>query len=158
MTGVSACARSAESFVGQQIRNISMHVEAGKITEFASALHDTNPAYRIFPGDRRISAPPTFSVVAGLQNPGVGSPAAEAIALMALDAPHVLNGGQEWRYLAPIVAGDLITGSTTVSAVDRRKNRQGRPMLLVTLETVGMRADKEVMRETVTLIEMSVQV
>jgi peroxisomal enoyl-CoA hydratase 2 len=150
-------ARTPESFIGERIRHVSMRVEAGKIAEFASALHDANPAYRCFPAAERIPAPPTFSVVAGLQNSRVGSPAAEAVAIMGLDGPRVLNGAQEWRYAAPIFAGDLIAGTTKVAAVERRTSRQGGSMLLVTLETIWTREDEEVMRETVTIIEVSAQ-
>ena len=144
-----------ESWIGQQIRNITMHVEAGKIIEFAAAVHDLNPVYRCFPANEMMPAPLTFSVVAGLQNPGTGSPATVAVATLGLDPSRVLNGGQDWEYVAPVYAGDILHGVTTVAAVTRRTNKQGKAMVLVTLETEWMRDREPVIKEAVTIIEVA---
>lgn len=157
MTDRSDSRPSPESFVGSPIRTVSLHVEPGKIVEFANALHDTNAAYQRPAAGEPMLAPLTFSVVSALQNPGVGSAATEAVAALGLDAPKVLNGGQEWEYLTPVHAGDVLCGVTTVEKVERRANRRGQSMLLVELATIWRRDEEQVMRETVTIIEVGGQ-
>ena len=84
-------------------------VSREKIAEFADALGDDNPAYR---GESPV-APPTFAIVVQdltLQQL-LADPEAE------VDFSRVVHGDQRFTYSRPIVAGDELTGTMTVTGV-----------------------------------------
>ena len=66
------------------------------------------------------------------------------------DLHRSLNGGTEFEYNAPILAGDELVATTTIVDIKERSGSIGR-MLLITRETKYRRSDEEValMRATV---------
>ena len=123
------------SLVGQLVDEFSFGVEAGKVGEFARAIHDPAPRYRDeaaaaaegFPG---VPAPLTFTVVAGHHRD-----ARAAVARLGLDTARVVVGEVEWTYERPVVVGDRLDGRRVVADVRSREGARGGAMTLVTLET-----------------------
>ena len=105
-----------------------LHVELGKIREFARAVKDPNPAYV---ADDSAVAPPTFLMtvahwIADLSatRPGV-----------TLDTKRLLHGEQEFEYLAPIRAGDVLTFRSRTKDVFEKAGKRGGTMVFVVGET-----------------------
>ena len=109
-------------------------IEAGKIREFARATLDDNPIYRSKDeakraGFQNIPAPPTFAMAA------VFFQTAESQAPLDIDFRYALHGEQEFEYLAPIVAGDELTGRSRISERYEKEGKRGGKMLFTVLET-----------------------
>ncbi|MGH2702223.1 MAG: FAS1-like dehydratase domain-containing protein, partial [Actinomycetota bacterium] len=66
------------------------------------------------------------------------------------DLLRSLNGGTEFEYRSPILAGDELVATTTITDIKERTGSIG-PMLLITRETTYRRSDESValMRATV---------
>jgi hypothetical protein len=94
----------------------TVDIERGAIVRFAEAIGDDNPRFR---GERPI-APPTFLRSAGRAIPDF--PDGNRV-------PRVLDGGSEWTYGPPIVAGDRIVFTTRLESLTERSGRMG-PMLI----------------------------
>jgi acyl dehydratase len=122
-----------------------MHVELGKLREFAKAVKDPNPAYV---DEGRAVAPPTFLMTVahwiadlGATRPGV-----------KLDTKRLLHGEQEFEYLAPIRAGDVLSFRSRTKDVFEKAGKRGGTMIFVVAETEFRTADGKVvayMRNTV---------
>jgi acyl dehydratase len=105
-----------------------MRVELGKIREFAKAVKDPNPAYV---DDESAVAPPTFLMTVAhwivdlsATRPGV-----------RLDTKRLLHGEQEFEYLAPIRAGDVLTFRSRTKVVFEKAGKRGGTMVFVVGET-----------------------
>lgn len=92
-----------------------------KIREFAEAVGDSNPAYHDVDsaqslGHRDLVAPPTFAVVVtrGPQLSVIEDPE------LGLDFSRVVHGDQRFEFQRPIVAGDVLTTTASVSAAHTR--------------------------------------
>ena len=115
------------SVLGKYGPPTTMHVELGKIREFAKAIKDDNPAYKT--GD---VLPPTFLMTiahwldptSGGFRPGI-----------KLDMRRVLHGEQEFEYLRPIRAGDVLTARGCTKDVVEKDGKRGGKMLFVIGET-----------------------
>jgi acyl dehydratase len=89
-----------------------------KIREFASAIGDSNPAYRDVAaaaalGHADLVAPPTFAIVLSMK-------AMEAVVFdpeLGLDYSRVVHGEQSFSYARPIVAGDELAVTTLIEAI-----------------------------------------
>jgi acyl dehydratase len=142
----------AEPQIGATGRAQTMHVELGKIREFARAIKDDNPLY--FDAERAqhelggVVPPPTFTQSLALWDDGGGRPP------LGLDLRRLLHGEQEFEYLKPIHAGDQLTATTRVTKVFEKAGSRGGTMKFVVLETefVNQRGDA-VLRSRATLIE-----
>jgi acyl dehydratase len=118
-----------QSAVGRATAPQEYVVEPGAIRKFAEAIGDANPlyvdaAYARACGYPAVLAPPTFPTTfrGGLP--------------VTFDGAHILHGEQAYRYTRPIVAGETITCTTTLTGVRERRGTLGR-MTLVDLETTG---------------------
>jgi acyl dehydratase len=122
-----------KSEIGNTSTAITMHVERGKIREFARAIKDDNPVYRdeAFAKESvgAILPPPTFTMTSGFWDDGPRKP------LLTFDVRRLLHGEQEFEYLAPIHAGDVLTLSTRVADVYEKEGSRGGRMTLGILET-----------------------
>jgi acyl dehydratase len=103
-----------------------------KVREFAAAVLATNPLNfdpqaAIAAGYSDVVAPPTFPVV--IQERSLAQLLAAPDA--DIDFSRVVHGDQRFTYTRPIVAGDELTGTLTVSSV---KSLGGHSM--VTADTV----------------------
>jgi hypothetical protein len=99
-------------------------------------------------GFERLPAPPGFvgwpRVLPGAPDPG------PPIRGLHPDLKRSLNGGTEFEYRAPILAGDELTATTKIVDIKQRSGSIGE-MLLITRETTYRRGDEMValMRATV---------
>jgi acyl dehydratase len=129
-----------------------MHVELGKIREFARAVKDDNPLFFDAERARRelggVMPPPTFSLTIALWDDGGGRPP------LQLDLRRLLHGEQEFEYLKPIFAGDVLTATTRIADVFEKTGSRGGTMKFVVLESdfVNQKGER-VLRSRSTLIE-----
>lgn len=103
--------------VGKQYPPQTYEVGREKIREFADALGDTNAVYRDVAAAQAIGhtdlvAPPTFAVVVtrGPQIAVIDDPE------LGLDFSRVVHGDQKFRFTRPIVAGDVLATTSSVSS------------------------------------------
>lgn len=107
--------------VGKSYPPQTYEVGREKVREFASALGDTNLAYRDPQAARALGhadlvAPPTFAVVV------TRGPQLEVIADpdLGLDFSRVVHGDQRFEFSRPIVAGDVLTTTSSVASAHTR--------------------------------------
>ena len=136
---------------GKTFPPFEFRVERGKIKEFADAIADPNPIYRD-PANPRgaILAPPT------LLRTFLYEPRASAEALKVKDWSYIVHGEQEFEYLAPIHAGDVLTGEERIVSVTEKESRRAGKLHIGVIETVftNQRGEKvQVARRT--LVETS---
>lgn len=130
----------------------SFAVERGKIREFALAIGDLKDIYldpekAARAGYRDVTVPPTFGTVITLWG-GMGF--LEMCEYLGIDRVKVLHGEQEYEYLGDIVAGDVITVTTTVSGYAEKKN-----MHVLTMECSYVNQNnEEVLRSRHVVLEM----
>ncbi len=122
-----------KSEIGNTGKPITMHVERGKIREFARAIKDDNPLYFDEAYAQRIAGgimpPPTFTMTGGFWDDGRSRP------LLTYDVRRLLHGEQEFEYLAPIHAGDTLTAVSRAADVYEKAGSRGGSMTFGVLET-----------------------
>lgn len=112
-------------------------IERGKIHEFANSILDDNPLYHDTvaakaAGLAGVVAPPTYtSVGAFYPEEGGGGPG-----MAGLDLRFVLHGGQEFEFLRPIVAGDVLTSEAGESRAYEKEGKRGGTMKFVETESL----------------------
>ena len=102
---------------GKTFPPFEFRVERGKIKEFADAIGDPNPIYRDPAHAGAILAPPT------LLRTFLYEPRTSAEALKVKDWSYIVHGEQEFEYLAPICAGDVLDRNEA----HRQHHREGKP-------------------------------
>ena len=119
--------------IGKTGKPVTIHIERGKIREFAKSIKDRNPLYRDEELAQKeiggIMPPPTFLMTLNHWDDGEGRPRVE------LDLPRVLHGEQEFEYLKPIYVGDVLTALTTVTNVFEKTGGRGGKMTFVVMDT-----------------------
>jgi acyl dehydratase len=120
---------SGKSFAPYEFR-----VERGKIKEFAGAIGDPNPLYRDPEAARRaglpgIPAPPTLLRTFLYETPD----AKDALAVQ--DWSYIVHGEQEFEYLAPIYAGDVLTAQDRIVSVTEKESRRAGKLQIGVIET-----------------------
>ena len=123
-----------KSYVGQTGEPVTMHVERGKIREFAQAIKDDDPLYFDEDHARRtaggIMPPMTFlQTVQHWDDTGEGRPR------LPFDLKRVLHGEQEYEFLEPIHAGDVLTAVSTIVDVYEKPGKRGGSMNFAVIET-----------------------
>lgn len=122
-----------KSEIGNTGKPIVMHIERGKIRELARAIKDSNPLYLDEEEAKRVAGgilpPPTFTMTLGFWDPGPPKQ------LLTYDVRRLLHGEQEFEYLAPIVAGDVLTAQSRVTDVYEKQGSRGGTMTFGVLET-----------------------
>ncbi len=140
--------------IGTEVDRVAFEVEPGKIREFARATGATDPVHTDaaaahaagWPGQL---ATATHVVVAGHYRDQAGF-----MARLGLALERVVAGSVTWSYRRPLHAGDHLAGVRRVAADDQRRDRHGRTMRLVTLETEYTdEADEVVLVQREVLIE-----
>jgi len=106
----------------------TMRVETGKIREFARAVKDQNPAWF---ADDGAFAPPTFLMTLAHWIRDLG----ETRSAVKLDYRRLLHGEQEFEYVKPIRAGDVLTFRSRTKDVFEKQGRRGGTMTFVIGET-----------------------
>ncbi len=109
--------------IGHRLPSHSADVEAGRLRLFAKATGETRPEYFDLAAARAaghpsIPAPPTFTVCLDLEVP---DPFAWLTDLGA-ELSKVLHGGQSFKYLAPVYAGDRLTFESRIEDIYGKKN------------------------------------
>ena len=116
------------SAVGQWGPETTMRVEYGKIREFARAIKDDNS---VFTGDDAL-VPPTFLMTVAHWTEGATSGGLRAV---KLDMRRLLHGEQEFEYLKPIRAGDVLRIRSRTKDVFEKQGSRGGNMLFVLMES-----------------------
>jgi acyl dehydratase len=117
-----------------------MRVESGKIREFAKAVKDANPAYT---QDGAV-APPTFLMTVAHWMGDLG----QTRSAVKLDYRRLLHGEQEFEFLKPIKAGDVLTFRSRTKDVFEKDGKRGGKMLFVIGETEYKNQNGEVVAYT----------
>src|SRR6267143_868391 len=94
-----------------------MHVELGKVREFARAVKDDQPAYR---GETPL-APPTFLMTIAHWIGDMG----QTRSAVKLDYRRLLHGEQEFEYVKPIRAGDVLSFRSRTKDVFEKDGQRG---------------------------------
>ncbi len=119
------------------------HVTAGKIREFARAVHDTQ-------SEDGAIAPPTFPMVASAEF-------VEQLitTLLDIDRTRTVHGEQSFDYARPIVAGDILRCKAHLASDGIKHGKRGGAMRVITtvIEYRSAGDGKLVCRETMTSIE-----
>jgi acyl dehydratase len=116
------------SIIGQWGPEGRWHVERGKIAEFAKAVKDDNRAYRQSDAP---PAPPTFLMTIAHWMGSLG----ETRQGIKLDYRRLLHGEQEFEYVRPIRAGDVLTFRSRTKDVYQKEGKRGGTMTFVIGET-----------------------
>ena len=106
----------------------TMRVETGKIREFARAVKDPNPAWL---ADDGALAPPTFLMTLAHWVTDLG----DTRSAVKLDYRRLLHGEQEFEYLAPIRAGDVLRFRSRTKDAFEKPGKRGGTMTFVVGET-----------------------
>ena len=117
-----------QSLIGQWGPEGTLRVETGKIREFARAVKDPNPA---FLADAGALAPPTFLMTIAHWLGDLS----KTRSAVKLDYRRLLHGEQEFEYLRPIRAGDVLTVRSRTKEVFEKAGKRGGKMLFIIGET-----------------------
>lgn len=114
-----------------------IHVERGKVAEFAHAIRDENPVYHnesaaSDAGFETIPAPLTFSRIFMFDRHLVheGSVPFD----LGFDEHYTVHGEQEYVYERPVVVGDTLEATATLTDVYQRERDDGSTMTFAKLE------------------------
>ncbi len=125
----------ASDLVGKTSPPFQMRIEFGKIREFAKAIKDDNPVYFDEAQAKSIAGgimpPPTFSMTEAFWGSDIG----QLVAGLNFDLRRVLHGGQEFEYVKPVHAGDVLTATAKISSVFKKPGKRGGEMTFAVLET-----------------------
>ena len=143
------------SAAGKTFPPFEFRVERGKIAEFADAFGDPNPVYRdpaaaAKAGFSGIPAPPT------MLRSFLYEPRDAANALKVTDWSYIVHGEQEFEYLAPVLAGDVLTAHDRIVSISEKESRRAGKLSIAVIETTfhNQRGEKvQVARRT--LVETS---
>lgn len=123
-------------------------VEAGKIAEFAEAIHDEHPVYLDGTGERArergfddVPAPPTFTMASAFyeQRQDV-----EGRPDLGFDPARVLHGEQSFEFERTPVAGDVLSAAGELVDVYQRESDHSGTMTFAVWETTYRDGDGDV--------------
>ncbi len=133
------------SVVGKTFPPYEFHVERGKIREFADAIGDPNPIYRDPEYAAKspagaILAPPTMlrSFLYETRD--------SVEALKVTDWSYIVHGEQEFEYLAPVVAGDVLTAQDKIVSIVEKESRRAGKLQIAVIETTFRNQTGEVVQ------------
>lgn len=123
-----------KSSIGMKGQPVTMHIERGKIREFARAIKDDDPIYHDEARAKKeaggIMAPVTFlETLRHWDADGRSRPRPP------MDLKRVLHGEQEYELLKPIYAGDVLTAVSRLADVYEKAGKRGGTMTFVVTET-----------------------
>ena len=109
--------------IGRSGKPVTMRVEHGKIREFARAIKDDNPLYFDEELAKReaggLMPPPTFTMTQAFWDDG------QSRIDLGLDMRRVLHGEQEFEYVRPLRAGDVLTSESHVKETYEKEGKRG---------------------------------
>ncbi len=106
----------------------TMRVETGKVREFARAVKDPNP---VFLDETGALAPPTFLMTIAHWLRDLD----QTRSAVKLDYRRLLHGEQDFEYVSPIRAGDVLTFRSRTKEVFEKQGKRGGTMTFVIGET-----------------------
>ena len=122
-----------KSYIGRTGEPVVMHVEWGKIREFATAIKDDDPLYFDEAYAAReaggIMPPITFLQTVGHWDDGRGG------VHVPFDLKRVLHGEQEYEFLKPIYVGDVLTAVSRIVDIYEKPGKRGGSMNFAVTET-----------------------
>ena len=124
-----------KSVTGKSFAPYEFRVERGKIREFADSIGDANPIYRdpaaaAQAGFAGIPAPPT------LLRTFLYETSSSRNALGVKDWSYIVHGEQEFEYLAPVVAGDVLTAQDRIVSIAEKESKRAGTLQIAVIETV----------------------
>jgi peroxisomal enoyl-CoA hydratase 2 len=124
-----------KTIAGKSFAPYEFRVERGKIKEFADAVGDPNPLYRdpvvaAQAGFAGIPAPPT------LLRTFLYETSDSRNALGVKDWSYIVHGEQEFEYLAPVVAGDVLSAQDRVVSIAEKESKRAGTLQIAVIETV----------------------
>jgi acyl dehydratase len=121
------------SYIGTTGKPVTMHIERGKIREFAKAIKEDDPLYFDEEYAKReaggVMPPVTFLRTVEHWHDGEGRPR------MPMDLKRALHGEQEFEFLKPIFVGDVLTAVSRITDVYEKVGKRGGTMTFVVTET-----------------------
>ena len=121
-----------KSLIGTDLGTVTFPVERGKVREFANAILDDNPVYQ----EEGPPAPLTFSMAQAFWPREAGD-----LSKININYAMVVHGGQEFEYLAPVRAGDTLTGRSRVADAYEKEGKRGGTMSFYVFETTFANQD-----------------
>ena len=122
-----------KSYIGRTGEPVTMHVERGKVREFARAIKDDDPLYFDEAHAKReaggIMPPVTFLQTVTHWDDGRGRPRPP------FDLKRTLHGEQEYEFLKPIYVGDVLTAVTKIVVIYEKPGKRGGSMNFAVTET-----------------------
>ena len=106
-------------------------VERGKIAEFARAVLNDSEAH----DNENAVASPTFPQSMALWRSRTPRPA-QGVGREGLDMRRVLHGEQEFEYVRPLRAGDVLTAESHVKDRYEKEGKRGGTMTFIVSETI----------------------
>jgi len=137
--------------IGKMGKPITIRIEAGKIREFAKSIKDPNPVYYKEDVAKAeiggVMPPPTFLMTLAHWDEGEGRPQVQ------MDLRRVLHGEQDFTYLKPIYAEDVLTAVTKVTDVYEKTGGRGGTMTFVVMDTdfTNQKGEKVAISRSVTI-------
>jgi acyl dehydratase len=121
--------------VGKRFPPYEFLVERGKIKEFADAIGDSNPIYR---DPEYAAASPVGGILAPptITRSFLYETRDSVEALNVKDWSYIVHGEQEFEYLAPILAGDVLTAQDTIVSIVEKESRRAGKLQIAVIETV----------------------
>ncbi|MBS0446017.1 MAG: MaoC family dehydratase N-terminal domain-containing protein [Proteobacteria bacterium] len=111
-----------KKWIGHELGRSVLALERGRLRFFAQAIGETDPVYTDESAARDagyadLPAAPTFLFAAELDSGAMFG------LLDLLGVPHekVLHGEQSFEYIAPVVAGDVVTVSSRIADIYDKK-------------------------------------
>jgi acyl dehydratase len=115
--------------MSEQESGIEWVVERGKIAEFARAVLDESEAHTT----QHAVATPTFPQTLSFWRMRLGRP--REMGREGRDMRRVLHGEQEFEYVRPLRAGDVLTATSRVVDSYEKEGKRGGTMQFVVTET-----------------------
>ncbi|TMC87571.1 MAG: MaoC family dehydratase [Chloroflexi bacterium] len=125
-----------KSKIGYSFPPFTIEVERGKIRELALAIGDDNPIYQSREAAQAAGYPdvPLFPTAPTLFTFWGNAKMVSQIVSLGINVMRVLHGEEEYEYLAPINAGDILTGVMTVVDGKTRQGKDGSSLDILTTE------------------------
>ena len=125
-----------KSKIGYSFPPFTIEVERGKIRELALAIGDDNPIYQSREAAQAAGYPdvPLFPTAPTLFTFWGNTKMVSQIVSLGINVMRVLHGEEEYEYLAPINAGDILTGVMTVVDGKTRQGKDGSSLDILTTE------------------------
>jgi acyl dehydratase len=122
------------STAGKSFAPYEFHVERGKIREFADALGDPNPVYRD-PNSAAAKAAGGLLAPPTMLRSFLYETRDSVEALKVADWSYIVHGEQEFEYLAPVRAGDVLTAQDRIVSITEKESRRAGKLQIAVIET-----------------------